>query len=105
MKVLKFGGSSTYRVSVAALPQPITLVAVVTDPDGQSLKDAVVTFSLTLPKIPAITYEARTGADGKVTFSTTIPKGIDVGSGLATVLVNTNNYGQATGRSVITVGP
>jgi hypothetical protein len=97
--------SSTYRISVAALPQPITLVAVVTDPDGQPLKGAVVTFSLTLPKIPAITFEGRTGADGKLTFSTTIPKGIDVGSGLATVLVNTNNYGQATGRSAITVAP
>ena len=97
--------ASTYRVSVAALPQPITLVAVVTDPDGKPLKGAVVTFSLTLPKIPAITHEGRTGADGKLTFSTTIPKGIDVGSGLITVLVNTNNFGQATGRSVITVAP
>ena len=95
--------ASTYRISVAGLPQPITLIAVVTDPDGQALRGAVVTFSLTLPKIPAITYEARTGTDGKVTFSTTVPKGIDVGSGLVTVLVNTNNYGQATNRSVITV--
>jgi len=95
--------ASTYRISIATLPRPITLVALVTDPDGQPLRGAVVTFSLTLPKIPAITYEARTGTDGKVTFSTTIPGGIDPGNGLATVLVNTNNFGQATNRSVITV--
>ena len=63
----------------------------------------MVTFSLTLPKIPAITYEARTGADGKVSFSTTIPKGVDIGTGLVSVLVNTNQFGQTTDRSVITV--
>ena len=97
--------ASTYRISVAALPLPISLVAVVTDPDGQPLRGATVTFSLTLPKIPAITHQGRTGADGKLTFSTTIPQGLDVGSGLATVLVTTNNFGQATGRSVITVAP
>jgi hypothetical protein len=95
--------ASTYRLSLAALPQPIQLTAIVTDPDGQPLKGAVVTFSLTLPKIPAITYEARTGTDGKVTFSTTIPTGVDIGTGLASVLVNTNNFGQTTDRSVITV--
>jgi hypothetical protein len=38
-----------------------------------------------------------------VAFSTTIPKGADVGTGLASVLVNTTSFGQTTGRSVITV--
>jgi hypothetical protein len=95
--------ASTYRISVASLPAPMQLVALVTDPDGRPLRGAVVVFSLTLPKIPAITYEAYTGTDGKVTFSTTIPKGVDVGSGLVSVLVNTNSYGQTTDRSVITV--
>jgi hypothetical protein len=95
--------ASTYRISVASLPAAMELVAVVTDPDGRPLRGAVVVFSLTLPKIPAITYEAHTGADGKVTFSTTIPKGVDIGSGLVSVLVNTNSYGQTTDRSVITV--
>jgi hypothetical protein len=95
--------ASTYRISVGSLPAPIQLVAVVTDPDGRPLKGAVVTFSLTLPKIQAITYEARTEADGRVAFSTTIPKGVDIGTGLATVLVTTNGFGQTTDRSVITV--
>jgi hypothetical protein len=95
--------ASAYRISAASLPAPIQLVAVVTDPDGRPLRGAVVVFSLTLPGIPAITYEARSGTDGKVTFSTTIPKGVDVGTGLLTVLVNTDNLGQTTDRSVITV--
>jgi hypothetical protein len=95
--------ASTYRISVASLPAPMQLFAFVTDPDGRPLRNALVTFSLTLPKIPAITYEARTGDDGKVAFSTTIPKGVDIGSGLASVLVNTDEHGQTTDRSVITV--
>jgi hypothetical protein len=94
--------ASTYRLSVAALPLPMQLFAFVTDPDGRPLRNALVTFSLTLPKIPAITYEARTGTDGRVAFSTTIPKGVDIGSGLASVLVNSDEHGQATDRSVIT---
>jgi hypothetical protein len=94
---------STYRIATKSLPLPLQLSAVVTDPDGRPLQDASVTFSLTLPKIPVITYEGRTGADGKVGFSTTIPKGIDPGSGLVTVLVNTESYGQTTDRSPMTV--
>jgi hypothetical protein len=95
--------ASTYRISVGSLPQSIQLVAQVTDPDGRPLRGATVTFSLTLPKIPAITYEATTGSDGRATFSTTIPKGVDPGSGLASILVSTSAYGQTTARAGITV--
>jgi hypothetical protein len=95
--------ASTYRISVRSLPTSIQLVATVTDPAGKALVGATVTFSLTLPKIPAITYEATTGGDGRAVFTTTVPKGVDPGSGLASVLVTTDGQGQTTAQAAITV--
>jgi hypothetical protein len=96
--------ASGYRFVTTALPTDITLTATVTDPDGQPLKGAKVTFSLTIPGVPAIQQpDVVTGADGKATFKTSIPKSATVGQGQLSILVNTTQFGTATDRSAITI--
>lgn len=95
--------ANRYTFSAAKLPLDVVLRVTVTDPDGQPLSGATVTFSLTMPGLPAITSDAKTGADGRATFTTSLPKGTAQGQGLATVLVTTRDFGSATDRSVITI--
>lgn len=95
--------ANRYTFSAAGLPRDIALRVVVTDPDGRPLGGAMVTFSLTMPGLPAITSDAATNAEGRATFSTSLPKGTAQGQGLATVLVTTSEFGTATDRSVITI--
>ncbi len=87
--------ASTYRYTASKLPQPLTLTAVVTDPDGKPIANAPVTFTLSIPGIQVLTQEATTDATGTATFTTSVPKGATAGNGLATVL-----YTPATGSSV-----
>lgn len=95
--------ANRYTFSAAKLPLDIVLRVIVTDPDGRPLSGATATFSLTMPGLPAITSDSKTGADGRASFSTSLPKGTAQGQGLATVLVTTREFGTATDRSVITV--
>ncbi len=96
--------ASAYRFVTTALPGNITLTATITDPDGQPLKGAKVTFSLTVPGISPIQQpDVVTGADGKAVFTTSIPKSATVGQGQASVLVTTAQFGTATDRSAITI--
>jgi hypothetical protein len=95
--------SSIYRIRISRLPEPIELEVLVTDPDGNPLEGASVTFSLTIPGIAPLTFEARTGGDGRATFRTTVPKGASEGTGPASVLVRTDEFGRITDRTVITM--
>ncbi len=95
--------ASRYTFSANKLPQNIQLTVVVTDPDGRALAGATATFSLTMPGIPAITFEATTAGDGSAVFVTSLPAGTAQGQGLATVLVTTSEFGAATDRTVITI--
>ncbi len=97
--------ASAYRISQARLPATIQLAVLVTDPDGQPLEGATVTFSLTVPGIPPLTFDTLTAGDGRAVFSTTLPKDVTPGSGNATVLVTTDVYGSATDQTVITIVP
>lgn len=97
--------ASSYRISVASLPAAMQLSVLVTDPDGNPLANASVTFTLTVPGIPPITKEAVTAGDGRATFTTTLPAGVTTGSGLATVLVATAQFGTASDRSTLTFIP
>ena len=85
------------------LPEPITLFATVTDPDGLSLPEADVTFTLAMPGIPIITIDAVTDPDGKASFTTTIPKSATVGQGSATVLVTTSDFGSTESFRVVAI--
>jgi hypothetical protein len=95
--------ASIYRIRINRLPEPIELEALVTDPDGKPLEGARVTFSLTIPGIAPLTFEARTGGDGRATFRTIVPKGAAAGTGPASVLVRTSEFGRVTDRTVITM--
>jgi hypothetical protein len=95
--------STVYRIRVDRLPEPIELEVLVTDPDGKPLEGARVTFSLTIPGIAPLTFDAETGGDGRATFRTTVPKGATAGTGPASVLVRTREFGRATDRTVITM--
>ncbi len=95
--------SSDYRVSRSSLPEAVTLTATVTDPDGKALAGANVTFTLSIPGIPTVTIDGVTGANGRATFKTTIPKGATRGQGNATVLVTTTDFGSTEDYTVITI--
>jgi hypothetical protein len=62
-----------------------------------------VSFTLAIPGVPAITGDDRTDGTGTAVFRTTIPAGATPGSGLATALVSTTRFGDASGRSSITI--
>ncbi|MEW5992510.1 MAG: Ig-like domain-containing protein [Chloroflexota bacterium] len=95
--------ASAYRISVGSLPVSLQLSVLVTNPDGIPLEGATVTFSLTVPGIPPVAKEAVTGGDGRATFTTTLPTGVTTGSGLATVLVATDDFGSTSTQKTITI--
>lgn len=97
--------ANRYRYSAAKLPAQLTLTTVVTDPNGAPVDGATVTFTVSIPGIPTLTFDATTDGTGTATFTTTIPKGATVGSGPATVLVTTTDFGQTTGRTVLSIDP
>ena len=94
--------SSTYRVSISTLPRSIQLSVLVTNPDGNPLAGASVTFTLTVPGLQPIAKDAVTGADGRAVFTTTLPTGVTAGAGLATVLVATDSFGTTSAQKTIT---
>lgn len=95
--------SSAYQVSAAKLPRSVELRAVVTDPNGRPMAGETVSFTLSIPGVPALTGEDTTDASGVATFKSTIPKGATKGSGLATAFVSTADHGDASGRTSITI--
>jgi hypothetical protein len=95
--------ASFYEIKRSRLPEPITLSAVATDPDGRPLADAPVTFTLSMPGIPTVTVDGTTSSSGRASFKTTIPKGADIGQGSATVLVSTDDHGSTEDFTVISI--
>jgi hypothetical protein len=95
--------ASAYRFKASALPLPLTLTTSVTDPDGQPIEGAAVTFTLSIPGVPVLTQDATTDATGAATFETTVPKGASAGTGPATVFVTTDKFGTTSARAVIAV--
>ncbi|HEY3524345.1 MAG TPA: Ig-like domain-containing protein [Candidatus Limnocylindrales bacterium] len=95
--------ASLYRFSRKDLPSPLTIRVAVLDPDGKALEGADVTFTISIPGVPTVTAGGRTDATGRASFTTTIPKGATLGTGPATVLVHTADFGETTDRTVITI--
>ena len=95
--------ASSYEIKRSMLPEPVTLYATATDPDGRALVGADVTFTLSIPGIRTVTVDAKTSATGKASFKTTIPKGADIGQGSATVLVSADGLGSTEDFTVITI--
>ncbi len=95
---------TAYRFTAKRLPRTVTFTVVVSDPDGRRVAGAVALFTVTVPGLEAIvSNELPTSQSGAATFTTRIPKGALPGSGLASVLVTTDSYGQKTDRQVLTV--
>ncbi len=97
--------ASAARISTASLPVPLQLNVRVLNPDGQPVVGANVTFTLTLPGIPPISKDGVTGEDGRSSFTTTLPKDVTAGAGLATVLVATTDFGETSSQKAITIVP
>ena len=95
--------ASDYQFRRRRLPDPIRLTATVTDPDGNRLEGARVTFTLSVPGIAVVTRQAKTDANGRAAFQTTIPKSATVGQGLAAVLVNGEEFGSVDDRAVLSI--
>jgi Glucodextranase, domain B len=94
---------SAYRIPRSALPERLRLVAQVTDPDGNLLAGARVTFTVSIPGIPTVTGSGRTDANGRAVFQTTIPKGASVGQGSVAILVKTSDFGQSSDQTVVSI--
>lgn len=95
--------ASIYRVSRSSLPRPLRLTVTVTDPDGQVLPGARVTFTLSIPGIASVTAEGVTGANGRAIWTTTVPGGAEVGSGSAAVLAVASTFGSVSDQTAITI--
>lgn len=96
--------ASRYTFNSLKLPRSLKLTVVVTDPDGNLASGATALFTVTVPGLqPIVSPELTTGSDGSATFSVTIPNGAMAGSGLATVLVTTTDFGQGTDRQALTI--
>lgn len=97
--------TSSYRISAAKLPRMIELRAVATDPGGNVLPGRDITFTLSIPGVPLITGQGTTDASGVATFQTSIPAGATQGSGPGLAFLTTPEFGDASGRVVITIIP
>ena len=95
--------TSTSRIRRSSLPEPVTLRAKVTDPDGLPLAGANITFVLTPHGVGPVSINLRTSPDGTVSWTTTVSKSADIGDGLAVVMVSTSEFGPATDRKVIRI--
>ncbi len=96
--------ASDYRISVASLPQALTVRVAVTDPDGRPLAGATVLFNVTVPGLPPIVPgELTTDDAGIASFKTVIPTGATTGSGLITALVTTELDGEVSAKRGILV--
>lgn len=95
---------SIYQFRASKLPRDASFTVTVTGPDGRPVPGATALFTVTVPGLEAIVSgEVATNKSGTATFTTRIPSGATRGSGLASVLVQTDDYGTGTDRQVLTV--
>jgi hypothetical protein len=97
--------ASSYRISAAKLPRMLQLRAVATDPEGAGLPGRDITFTLSIPGVPLITGQGTTDASGVAIFQTSIPAGATPGSGPGLAFLTTPEFGDASGRVVLTIIP
>lgn len=96
-------GASAYKFSIAKLPQNLTLTVAGSDPDGNPIVGANVTFTLSIPGIPIVTADLLTDDQGRVSFTTAVPVGADPGQGSAAILLTSDEFGSAQDYTVITI--
>jgi hypothetical protein len=94
--------ASTYRISVSKHPAALQLAVLVRDPAGNPLAGASAFFTIQIPGLAPISNQLTTGADGRAAFSTPLVGPMAAGSGVGTVLVTSDLYGQSTDRVTLT---
>lgn len=94
--------ASSYTISVKNHPSSLQLVVVVDDPSGDPIAGATAFFTLQIPGLAPISNELVTGADGRATFTTPLIGELEKGSGVGTVLVTSETYGEKTDRVSLT---
>ena len=95
-----------YRFRATRLPADVEFTVTVVDPDGRPLADVTALFTITVPGLePIVSPELTTAGDGTAVFQTRIARGATPGSGLASVLVETDGFGKRTDRQVLTISP
>jgi large repetitive protein len=90
--------ASAYQISVAHHPSSLQLTVLVTDPSGKPLVGASAFFTLQIPGLAPISNQLYTGLDGRAVFTTPLVGTLSKGSGVATVLVTHDVYGESTDR-------
>ena len=90
--------ASLYTISVKHHPSSLQLVVVVLDPSGDPIAGATAFFTLQIPGLAPISNELVTGEDGRATFTTPLIGELETGSGVGTVLVTSETYGEKTDR-------
>jgi hypothetical protein len=95
--------ASARTVQKSDLPQDMLFTLTVTDPNGDRLPGALVTFSVSVPGIPTLTKDVKTGSDGRATYKVTLPKGATAGGALATAFVTTDEYGDTSAKLTFTI--
>jgi hypothetical protein len=93
---------SSYRISVSKHPASLQLTVLVTDPAGTPLAGASAFFTIQIPGLAPISNQLITGANGRASFTTPLVGTLTVGSGVGTVLVTSDLYGQSTDRVTLT---
>ena len=82
----------------------MTLVVIITDPDGRALAGADVTFTLTVPGEPPIaSSQITTSSTGRASLSTNLPRGATKGEVQVAAVIETPKDGNTTVTSVITL--
>lgn len=90
--------ASMYEISVKRHPSSLQLVVLVMDPSGDPLAGAEAFFTLQIPGLAPISNEVTTDDGGRATFTTPLVGELELGSGVATVLVTHDDYGERTDR-------
>ena len=80
----------------------LQLTVVVTDPAGAPLAGASAFFTLQIPGLAPISNQLLTDANGRAVFTTPLVGTITVGTGVGTVLVTSDLYGQSSDRVTLT---
>ena len=94
--------ASLYQISISHHPSSLQLTVRVTTPSGDPLANARAFFTLQIPGLAPVSNEIFTDADGRAIFTTALVGPIQKGTGIGTVLVTEETYGEATDRVTLT---
>lgn len=100
------GGAATASVSLTkgsfklgSLPAALGATVRVLGPDGKPIDGARVVFTIQIPGVGPVQSPELTTVNGTASFNTLIPVGAAAGTGLVTVVVETDRHGTLSGTA------